>query len=72
MAKSAIGSRAKAQRVLQTVAVDGSDPSGEREAFRTAPTVNDLLDRYIFPTVPRRLQTNEPHDLHIRLEDEVG
>ena len=32
----------------------------------------DLLDRYIFPTVPRRLQTNEPHDLHIRLEDEVG
>jgi hypothetical protein len=25
--------RTKAQRVLQTVAVDGSDPSGEREAF---------------------------------------
>jgi hypothetical protein len=39
--------RAKAQRVPQTVAVDGSDPSGEREAFRAAPTVSELLDGYI-------------------------
>ena len=38
--------RTKAQRILQTVAVDGRDPSGEREAFRAAPTVNDLLNRY--------------------------
>jgi hypothetical protein len=46
--------RTKAQRVLQTVAVDGSDPSGEREAFRAAPTVSDLLDRYIAEHVERR------------------
>jgi hypothetical protein len=46
--------RAKAQRVLQTVAVNGSDPSGEREAFRSAPTVNDLLDRYIAEHVERQ------------------
>src|ERR1700719_214685 len=39
--------RMMAQRILQTVAVDGSDPSGEREAFRAASTVGDLLDRYI-------------------------
>jgi integrase len=39
--------RAKAQRILQAVAVDGSDPSSEREAFRAAPSVNDLLDRYV-------------------------
>ena len=39
--------RTKAQRILQAVAVDGSDPSSEREAFRAAPSVNDLLDRYV-------------------------
>jgi integrase len=44
---TADAARTKAQRILQTVAVDGRDPSGEREAFRAAPTVNDLLDRYI-------------------------
>ena len=51
---TAEAARAKAQRVLQTVAVDGSDPSGEREAFRAAPTVNDLLDRYIAEHVERQ------------------
>jgi len=44
---TADAARTKAQRILQTVAVDGRDPSGEREAFRAAPTVNDLLNRYI-------------------------
>jgi integrase len=51
---TADAARAKAQRLLQTVAVDGSDPSGEREAFRAAPTVNDLLDRYIKEHIERR------------------
>jgi hypothetical protein len=51
---TADAARAKAQRVLQTVAVDGNDPSGEREAFRAAPTVNDLLDRYIKEHMERR------------------
>ena len=51
---TAEAARVKAQRVLQTVAVDGSDPSGEREAFRAAPTVNDLLDRYIAEHVERQ------------------
>jgi hypothetical protein len=51
---TADAARSKAQRVLQTVAVDGSDPSGEREAFRAAPTVNDLLDRYIKEHIERR------------------
>jgi Arm DNA-binding domain len=50
---TAEAARTKAQRVLQTVAVDGSDPSGEREAFRAAPTVNDLLDRYVAEHVER-------------------
>jgi integrase len=44
---TADAARTKAQRILQTVAVDGRDPSGEREAFRAAPTVKDLLDRYV-------------------------
>jgi Arm DNA-binding domain/Phage integrase, N-terminal SAM-like domain len=44
---TAEAARRAAQRILQAVAVDGSDPPGEREAFRAAPTVNDLLDRYI-------------------------
>jgi integrase len=44
---TAEAARKKAQRILQTVAVDGRDPSGEREAFRAAPTVSDLLDRYV-------------------------
>src|SRR5271169_6506633 len=34
--------------------VDSGDPSGEREAFRAAPTVNNLLDRYIAEQVERR------------------
>src|SRR5208282_265382 len=51
---TADAARAMAQRILQTVAVDGSDPSSEREAFRTAPTVSDLLDRYIAEHVERR------------------
>ena len=51
---TAEAARAKAQRVLQTVAVDGSDPSGEREAFRAAPTINELLDRYIAEHVERQ------------------
>jgi integrase len=51
---TADAARTKAQRILQTVAVDGSDPSGEREAFRAAPTVNDLLDRYIAEHVEKR------------------
>jgi integrase len=51
---TAEAARAKAQRILQTVAVDGRDPSGEREAFRAAPTVNDLFDRYIAEHVERR------------------
>jgi integrase len=46
--------RAMAQRILQTVAVDGRDPSGEREAFRAAPTVSDLLDRYVAEHLERR------------------
>jgi integrase len=51
---TADAARTMAQRILQTVAVDASDPSGEREAFRTAPTVNDLLDRYIVEHVAKR------------------
>jgi hypothetical protein len=51
---TAEAARIKAQRVLQTVAVDGTDPAGEREAFRAAPTVNDLFDRYIAEHVERQ------------------
>ena len=51
---TAEAARTMAQRVLQTVAVDGTDPSGEREAFRAAPTVNDLLDRYVTEHVEQR------------------
>ncbi len=51
---TAEAARTMAQRILQTVAVDASDPSGEREAFRAAPTVNDLLDRYIAEHLERR------------------
>jgi hypothetical protein len=51
---TADAARTMAQRILQTVAVDGRDPSGEREAFRAAPTVNDLLDRYITDHLEQR------------------
>jgi integrase len=51
---TAEAARTMAQRILQTVAVDGSDPSGEREAFRAAPSVSDLLNRYIVEHVERR------------------
>jgi integrase len=51
---TADAARTMAQRILQTVAVDGRDPSGEREAFRTAPTVSDLLDRHIAEHIEQR------------------
>jgi integrase len=51
---TADAARSMAQRILQAVAVDGSDPSGEREAFRAAPTVSDLLDRYIAEHLEKR------------------
>lgn len=51
---TAEAARRTAQRILQTVAVDGRDPSGEREAFRAAPTVNDLLDRYVKEHLEKR------------------
>jgi integrase len=51
---TADAARAKAQRILQAVAVDSLDPSAEREAFRVAPTVNDLLDRYLAEHVEQR------------------
>ena len=46
--------RLTAQRVLQEVVVNKSDPSGERESFRSAPTVSDLFDRYISEHVERK------------------
>jgi Arm DNA-binding domain/Phage integrase, N-terminal SAM-like domain len=55
---TADAARTMAQRILQTVAVDGRDPSSEREAFRVAPTVNDLLDRYIAEHVEARNRPN--------------
>jgi integrase len=51
---TADAARTKAQRVLQTVAVDEADPSSKREEYRTAPTVSDLLDRYIAEHVERQ------------------
>jgi integrase len=45
--------RAKARQIFQAVA-DGDDPSGEREAFRAAPMVSDLLDRYLAEHVEQR------------------
>jgi len=51
---TADAARTKAQRILQTVAVDGRDPSGEREAFRAAPSVNELLDRYVTEHLEQR------------------
>jgi integrase len=46
--------RSTAQRVLQAVVVNESDPSGERESFRSAPTVSDLFDRYITEHVEKK------------------
>jgi Arm DNA-binding domain len=51
---TADAARTKAQRVLQTVAIDEADPSSKREGYRTAPTVSDLLDRYITEHVERQ------------------
>ncbi|WP_375764037.1 Arm DNA-binding domain-containing protein [Bradyrhizobium sp. Pha-3] len=45
--------RTIAKRVLHSAA-DGKDPAAERETFRTAPTVSDLLDRYLTEHVKKR------------------
>jgi integrase len=44
---TADAARSTAQRILQAVIVNERDPAGEREAFRAAPTINDLFDGYI-------------------------
>jgi integrase len=46
--------RTKAKGIFQTVAIDGVDPSRDREAHRAAPTVSDLLDRYLSDHVEKR------------------
>jgi integrase len=51
---TADAARATAQRILQAVIVNESDPSGERESFRAAPTVSDLFDRYIAEHVEQK------------------
>ena len=45
--------RTIARRALHAVA-EGGDPSGERLAFREAPVVGDLLDRYLKEHVQKR------------------
>lgn len=45
--------RTMAKRVLHSVA-DGGDPATERTAFRKAPVVDELLDRYIAEHVKKR------------------
>ncbi len=49
--------RVKARQLFQAIA-DGEDPASEREAFRVAPTVNNLLDRYITDHVERKNRPN--------------
>jgi hypothetical protein len=63
---TADAARTKAQCILQTVAVDGRDPSGEREAFRAAPTVNDLLNRYIEEHLEQRCGSRTIESFHRR------
>lgn len=52
-AVTADGARTKARRILDAVR-DGKDPVAERRAFLEAPTVDDLLDRYIAEHVMKR------------------
>ncbi len=51
------GARKLAGRVLEAVS-NGKDPAGERLAFRDAPTVDELLDRYIAEHVEKRNRPN--------------
>ena len=59
---TAEAARIAAQRILQDVTLNGRDPSAEREALLAAPTVNDLLDRYIAEHLERR---NSPRTIEL-------
>jgi integrase len=50
---TAAGARKDAQRIFDAVR-GGADPVAERRAYIDAPTVNDLLDRYIAEHVEKR------------------
>jgi integrase len=58
--------RGKAWRILSEVK-DGKDPLADRRAFRKAPTVNDLLDRYIAEHVDND-KRKHPHRASTRVE----
>lgn len=59
---TAEAARIAAQRILQDVTLNGRDPSAERDALRVAPTVSDLLDRYIKEHLERR---NSPRTIEL-------
>lgn len=50
---TADAARTKALQIIRDAA-DGRDPSGERDAYRAAPTCNDLFDRYLAEHVEQK------------------
>jgi integrase len=67
---TADGARKIARKVLDAVQ-DGKDPAGEREAFRQAPTMSDLLDRYIAEHVERRNRPRTAEEIKRLVERHV-
>lgn len=68
---TADAARTMAQRILQTVAVDSRDPSAEREAFRAAPTMNKLLDRYVTEHVEQRNRATTVREFKAIVERDI-
>jgi integrase len=58
--------RGKAWRILSEVK-DGKDPAADRRTFRRAPTVNELLDRYVAEHVDNE-KRKRPHRASTRVE----
>jgi integrase len=55
--------RQEAKRLKAAIRANGADPVGEIEGERTAPTVGDLIDRYIAEHLPKKRAGSQAGDI---------
>jgi integrase len=66
---SAVAARKEAAELKKTID-RGGNPVGELRAYRDAPTVNDLCDRFIAEYLPRKRPSTQ-HTYRLQIENEI-
>jgi integrase len=64
-----VAARKEAAELKKTID-RGGNPVGELKAYRDAPTVNDLADRFLAEYLPRKRASTQ-HTYHLQIENEI-